>query len=175
MAPRRQRLTTIVLMGVAGSGKSTVMAALVERLGWAALEGDSLHPESNVEKMLAGRPLTDEDRWPWLDRVAAWIGEREAERASSIVACSALKRAYRDRLRAGHPSIWFVHLAAPARILGTRIERRDGHFMPRALLQSQLETLEPLGSDEPGWMIDSVESPAAIADRIAAALRVETD
>lgn len=160
-------------MGVAGSGKSSVMAALGDRLGWPALEGDSLHPQSNVEKMLSGRPLTDEDRRPWLERTAAWIDEREAERASSIVTCSALRRAYRDVLRDGHPSVWFVHLVAPPSILATRMERRDGHFMPRALLQSQLDTLEPLERDEPGWAINSVAAPGEIADRIAAALSLD--
>jgi gluconokinase len=160
-------------MGVAGSGKSSVMAALGERLGWPRLEGDSLHPQSNVEKMLSGRPLTDDDRWPWLEQIAAWIDAREAERASSIVTCSALRRAYRDVLREGHPSVWFVHLVAPHRVLATRMERRDGHFMPRALLQSQLETLEPLERDEPGWAIDSVAPSSEIADRIAAALRLD--
>jgi gluconokinase len=173
MAPRRQRLTTVVLMGVAGAGKSSVMIALAERLGWPTLEGDALHPPSNVEKMLAGRPLTDEDRRPWLELIAAWIAERERERSSSIVTCSALRRPYRDLLRSGNPSVWFVHLVAPPSVLATRMERRDGHFMPRALLQSQLDTLEPLAGDEPGWAIDSAAAPGVIADRIVAALRLD--
>lgn len=160
-------------MGVAGSGKSSVMAALGDRLGWPMLEGDALHPPSNVEKMLSGRPLTDDDRRPWLERIAAWIDEREAQRASSILTCSALRRAYRNILRDGHPSVWFVHLVVPPSVLATRMERRDGHFMPRALLQSQLDTLESLEPDEPGWAIDSAASVGTIADRIVAALRLD--
>src|SRR5262245_49001013 len=111
--PRRQRLTSLVLMGVAGSGKSSVMAELAARLGWPALEGDDLHPPRNVAKMAAGTPLTDDDRGPWLEAVAAWIGEREAQGQSSIVTCSALRRSYRDVLRRGHPWVWFVHLDIP--------------------------------------------------------------
>ena len=173
MAPRRQRITTIVLMGVAGVGKSSVMGALAKRLGWPTLEGDELHPASNVTKMAAGVPLTDADRQPWLERVAAWIGERESGRTSSIVTCSALRQAYRDQLRRGHPSVWFVHLVAPTEIVADRILRREGHFMPAGLLASQLETLEPLAPDEPGWTVDSVASPDEIADRIVAAFRLD--
>src|SRR5690349_4642478 len=146
--PRRQRMTSLVVMGVAGSGKSSLMAALRERLGWPSLEGDALHPEINVAKMAAGVPLTDEDRRPWLESIATWIGEREAGRESSIVTCSALKREYRDILRAGHPWVWFVHLVAPAEVLDDRLERRVGHFMPASMLASQLATLEPLEADE---------------------------
>src|SRR4051812_24251096 len=107
MSPRRQRVTTLVLMGVSGVGKSTVMAGLGHRLGWPTLEGDALHPRANVEKMAAGIPLTDADRRPWLRAIAAWIGGRERERASSLVTCSALRCAFRDELRRGHPSVWF--------------------------------------------------------------------
>jgi gluconokinase len=150
MSPRRQRIVTIVLMGVAGAGKSTVMASLVELLGWPWLEGDALHPPANVEKMAAGMPLSDADRMPWLDAVAGWIGERERERSSSVVTCSALRRDYRDRLR-------------------------RGHFMPASMLSSQLDALEPLQPDEPGWAVDALGEPAAIARRIVRALRLDPD
>ena len=172
MSPRRQRLTTIVLMGVAGSGKSRVMATLEEQLGWPALEGDDLHPPENVAKMAAGTPLTDADRLPWLRAISEWIGEREAERSSSIVACSALRRAYRDLLRRGHPSVWFVLLAAPVEVLEQRIRTRRGHYMPASLLASQLETLEPLERGEPGWAVDATPPPDVIAARIIEALRL---
>jgi gluconokinase len=172
MSPRRRRVTTLVLMGVAGSGKSSVMAVLEERLGWPALEGDALHPPSNVRKMAAGTPLTDADREPWLVRIADWIGERERERVSSLVTCSALRRAYRDTLRRGHPSVWFVHLEVPREVLEARMERRKGHFMPRSMLESQLETLEPLGSEEPGTTVDAAAPIDAVADSIIERFRL---
>jgi gluconokinase len=159
-------------MGVAGSGKTSVMDALVERLGWPSLEGDDLHPPSNVEKMAAGVPLTDADREPWLAAIADWIGMREGERSSSIVTCSALKRAYRDRLRDGHPSVWFVHLVAPTAVLRRRMARRSGHFMPPALLESQLATLQPLEPDEPGSTLDATAPPAELANRTIELLRL---
>ena len=172
MSPRRQRLITVVLMGVAGSGKSSVMAALVARLGWPALEGDTLHPPANVAKMAAGVPLTDADRAPWLDAVGDWISAREAERQSSLVTCSALRRAYRDVLRRGRPSVWFVHLAAPRDVLEARVRRRSGHFMPASMLDSQVATLEPLEPDEPGTTLDATPPPDAIADRVIELLRL---
>jgi gluconokinase len=168
---RSSPTTTIVIMGVAGCGKSTVMAALADRLGWATAEGDDFHSAEAVEKMRAGRPLTDEDRWPWLDRIAAWIGAREAAGESALVACSALRRAYRDRLRAGNASVRFAHLVVPPTILEDRLAQRRGHYMPPSLLASQLETLEPLQPDEPGAAFDSdgpaVRIAAEIVDRLA--------
>jgi gluconokinase len=188
-------------MGVAGCGKSTVMAALAERLGWPTAEGDEFHSPENVAKMASGRPLTDEDREPWLRSLAAWIGESEgadvgegvgegadvgaaagaprgaprgaAQGAggSAIVTCSSLKRAYRDLLRDGHPSVWFVHLVVPAVELDGRLRRRRGHYMPPALLASQLETLEPLVRDEPGLSV-SAEGPLdGVVDLIIEALK----
>ena len=173
MSPRRQRLATIVVMGVAGSGKSSLMAALEERLGWPTLEGDSIHPPPNIEKMAAGIPLTDADRRPWLEAIAAWIGERERARQSSIVTCSALRRSYRDILRRGHPWVWFVHLEASREVLESRIAGRTGHFLPASMLDSQLEALERLGPDEPGSTLAALEPPTRLADRIIEALRLE--
>jgi carbohydrate kinase (thermoresistant glucokinase family) len=152
-------------MGVAGAGKSTVMAELASRLGWRTLEGDDLHPPGNVAKMAAGRPLTDEDREPWLAAIAAWIGRAAAAAAPSIVACSALRRRYRDVLGAAGGGVIFVHLVAPAEVLATRMAGRAGHFMPPDLLASQLDLLEPL-ADETGFSLDATRPPAAIADEI---------
>jgi gluconokinase len=160
-------------MGVAGVGKSSLMAALSERLGWPTLEGDSLHPPENVAKMAAGVPLTDADRLPWLAAIARWIGEREAERSSSIVTCSALRRSYRELLRRGHPSVWFVHLVAPRETLEARIGGREGHYMPASMLASQLATLEPLERGEPGSTIDATPEQSTVADQIIEALRLD--
>jgi gluconokinase len=171
--PRRQRLTSLVLMGVAGAGKSSVMAALERRLGWPAMEGDGLHPPANVAKMAAGVALTDADREPWLKAVAAWIGAQEAARRSSLVTCSALRRRYRDVLRRGHPWIWFVHLEAPSSVLRERIGGRSGHFMPASMLDSQLATLEPLEPDEPGSTVEALGTPVQVADRLIQSLRLE--
>jgi gluconokinase len=146
---------------------------LAQRLGWPTLEGDELHPAANVAKMAAGIPLGDTDRAPWLEQIAAWIGAREAERSSSVVTCSALRRAYRGVLRRGHPSVWFVHLVAPGELIASRIEHREGHFMPAAMLASQLETLEPLEPDEPGWAVEALTSPQEIADGVIAALGLD--
>jgi len=172
MSPRRQRLTSVVLMGVAGSGKSSVMAALVARMGWPALEGDALHPPANVAKMAAGVGLTDDDRAPWLDAIGAWISAREAERTSAVVTCSALRRIYRDVLRRGRPSVWFVHLVAPRSVLKARMQQREGHFMPAAMLKSQLAALEPLGPDEPGTTLDATSTPDEVAEQLIETLRL---
>ena len=171
--PRRQRLASVVLMGTAGAGKSTVMAALAERLGWPTLEGDSVHPAGNVAKLAAGVPLTDADRRPWLEAISAWIGDRERERRSSIVTCSALRRSYRDLLRRGHPWIWFVHLDVSRAILEDRMASRSGHFMPATMLESQLATLEPLEPGEPGSVLAADGPPGELAERIIDTLRLE--
>ena len=171
--PRRQRLHSLVITGTAGSGKSTLMAALEERLGWPALEGDALHPAGNVAKMTAGTPLTDADREPWLRAIAAWIGEREAERRSSIVTCSGLKRRYRDVLRAGHPWVWFVQLEVPREVLESRVAQRMGHFMPPSMVESQLADLEPLQRDEPGMMLPALAPPTTLAGAIVERLQLD--
>jgi len=158
---------TLVLMGVSGVGKSTVMAALEERMHARFAEGDNFHPESNVRLMRAGTALTDEDRWPWLRSISVWIGECERDLVDGVVTCSALRRRYRDFLRDGHPSVRFVHLTLGPAALEQRVASREGHYMPASLLASQLQTLEPLGSDEPGLEIDAGESASAIAAAIA--------
>jgi gluconokinase len=162
--------TSIVVMGVSGSGKSTVAAGLVERLGWEFAEGDDFHPPANVEKMRAGQPLDDDDRWPWLRSLAAWIGDHERAGTSVVVTCSALKRVYRDLLRDGHPSVWFAHVTVDQELLRERMRKRPGHYMPASLLQSQLATLEPLGPDEPGASVSGAGSPGIVIEELLSAL-----
>src|SRR5918912_3722621 len=129
--------TSIVVMGVSGSGKTSVAQELTRQLGWDYIEGDALHPEANVAKMSAGIPLDDADRWPWLRRIAEVIGEHEAAGSSFLVTCSALKRSYRDLLRNGHPSVWFAHVQVSQEVLTDRLRQRQGHYMPPSLLGSQ--------------------------------------
>jgi gluconokinase len=160
----------LVVMGVSGVGKTSVARALVDRTGWAFREGDDLHPEANRAKMAAGTPLDHDDRWPWLHRVAEWIGSQEAAGRGGVVTCSALKRSYRDLLRDGHLSVRFVHLLADEDVLTARVTNRHGHYMPPALLRSQLDALEPLGPDEPGVRVETHGDPAAVADRALKAL-----
>jgi gluconokinase len=146
---------TVVVMGVSGTGKSTVGARLAQHLGVDLVEGDSHHPLANIAKMSAGTPLDDEDRWPWLRRLAAILAERHAAGLSTVLTCSALRRGYRDVLRSGLPDrdAFFVHLHADEAVLETRMRARD-HFMPPSLLRSQLDTLEALEPDETGVMLD---------------------
>jgi gluconokinase len=152
-SPSIPATTSIVVMGVSGSGKTSVARELTRQLGWEYIEGDDLHPEANVAKMAGGIPLEDEDRWPWLQRIADVIGEHEAAGTSLIITCSALKRSYRDLLREGHPSVWFAHVDVSRDVLAERLHNRTGHYMPPSLLDSQLATLEPLGDGEPGDVI----------------------
>lgn len=158
----------VVVMGVAGVGKSTVAQALAQRLGAPCAEGDDFHPEANIAKMSAGIPLDDSDRWPWLQRIAEWMSERGREGAGAVVTCSALKRSYRDVLRAGYPDVFFVHLSGDRALIGDRMSHRAGHFMPTSLLDSQFETLEPLQPDEKGVVLDVGVGPEEL---VAEALR----
>ena len=157
-------------MGVSGSGKTTVAETLDQRLGWPFQEGDDLHPAANVAKMHAGTPLDDADRWPWLDAIATWIGARLADDGAGVVTCSALKRAYRDRLVAGRAGVRIVYLHANPELLHERLASRRGHFMPASLLDSQLATLEEPGPEEHPIRIEDVGTPEQIADAILAAL-----
>ena len=142
----------VLVMGVSGAGKSTVGSLLAARLDVPFADADGFHPPANIEKMSRGEPLTDEDRWPWLDAIGAWLDAREA--TGGVVTCSALKRAYRDRLLAGRAAVRLLHLSGDPALIGARQAARQGHFMPPSLLDSQLATLEPLGDDEPGDVID---------------------
>jgi len=145
--------TILVVMGVSGSGKSTLAGVLAGRLGWALEEGDDLHPAANVAKMEAGIPLTDEDRRPWLELIREWIVAKQDAGEPGIVTCSALRRSYREIL--ARPGVEFVHLEGTRHDLAERLGRRLGHFMPASLLDSQLDTLEPLGPDEAGFVVDA--------------------
>lgn len=161
----------LVLMGVSGSGKSTVAGILAGALQWDLQEGDDLHPESNVAKMASGHPLTDEDRWPWLETVAEWIRAHTEKGQPGIVTCSALKRSYRDVLRRGsESSVVFVHLAGTRERISGRLNARMDHFMPSTLLDTQMSTLEPLDSDEEAIVVDVGPPPAEIAAKVIAAL-----
>ena len=163
-------MTRLVVMGVSGSGKSTVAAMLAERLGAEYVDADWLHPKANVEKMQRGIPLDDEDRWPWLRAIAARMHELRAKGRGCVVACSALKRAYRDVLRDGSADVRFVHLHGPAEAIAPRLSSRDGHFMPASLLASQFAALEPPQADE-GAIVVSVElAPAEIVEAIVTSL-----
>lgn len=142
----------VVVMGVSGSGKTTAGEALGAKLALRYSDADGFHPDANVEKMRAGEALTDDDRWPWLDEIGAWLATYSDEGA--VVACSALRRVYRDRLRAAEPRTSFLHLAGPQAVVQRRLDARSDHFMPPSLLQSQYDTLEPLEGDEAGVTID---------------------
>jgi gluconokinase len=162
-APPPSPTITLVVMGVTAAGKSVVMQALADRLAWPSADGDDFHPPGNVDKMRAGVALTDADRWPWLDAIADWIGRQEADGRSAVITCSALRRVYRDRLRVDHPSVRFAHLVTSRDRLADRLAERTDHFMPPALLDSQLEALEPLAADEPGGSFDADLSPDELA------------
>ena len=157
----------LVVMGVSGAGKTTLAEALAERLGWPFQEGDALHPEANITKMAAGIALDDADRWPWLDAVGGWIDGCVTGGRRGVITCSALKRAYRDRLRQDRPEVWFVFVRLAREVIAARLEHRESHFMPPALLASQFAALEPPGEDEPVISIDGRLSPA---EQVEAAL-----
>ncbi|MBY3552504.1 gluconokinase [Modestobacter lapidis] len=170
-APSIPATTSIIVMGVSGSGKTSVAVELARLLGWNYIEGDDLHPEANVAKMAAGTPLDDDDRWPWLRKIAAVIGEHERAGTSFLVTCSALKRSYRDVLRDGHPSVWFAHVNPSEAVLTDRLAKRTGHYMPPSLLGSQLATLEPLAADEPGAAVPGEASVEQTVTELLAALQ----
>jgi len=163
----------VVVMGVAGTGKTTIGPLLADRLGVPYAEGDDFHPPANISKMSAGTPLEDADRWPWLDAIGDWAHGRSG--LGGVVSCSALKRSYRDRLRASAPGVVFVHLAGDRALVEDRMTHRQGHFMPTALLDSQFATLQPLGADEAGVVVDVTGSPEEITERAADALDTVPD
>ncbi len=159
----------IVVMGVSGSGKSTVGAALAQRLRVPFADADDFHPQANIQKMTAGQPLNDDDRYPWLEAIGEWLATRGGD--GGVMSCSALKRKYRDQLRRHCPDVDFLHLSGSPEVIGRRQASRPGHFMPASLLASQFETLEPLETDERGVTVDVdqdidslVESYLALSD-----------
>lgn len=155
-------------MGVSGSGKSTVASRLAQRMGWNFAEADTFHSPANIEKMRAGVPLADADRWPWLEAIAARIGTARRERKPLVVTCSALKRSYRDRLRSGHGDVCFVYLKGPYETVAERMAGRSGHYMPPSLLQSQYDTLEEPAPEEDAIVLSIADSPDVLVERLAA-------
>ncbi|MEV7866951.1 gluconokinase [Streptomyces sp. NPDC088124] len=159
----------VVVMGVAGTGKTTVGPLLAAELGVPYAEGDEFHSPENIAKMSAGIPLEDADRWPWLDAIGEWAHRRNG--LGGVVSSSALKRAYRDRLRAAAPGALFLHLDGERELVERRMSERKGHYMPTALLDSQYAALEKLGADETGVTVDVSGTPEEITERAVAALR----
>ncbi|MGI8760460.1 MAG: gluconokinase [Jatrophihabitantaceae bacterium] len=167
------RRPVLVIMGVSGSGKSTVAGLLAGRLGWDLAEGDDMHPPANVAKMASGRPLDDADRWPWLDKIAAWIGEHVRAGRPGIITCSALKRSYRDVLRGD--GVVFVELVGTHDQIAARLVARHGHFMPAGMLDSQIERLEEPTAEEAAIRIDVTASPQEEAEQIINRLDLTAD
>lgn len=162
----------IVVMGVSGVGKTTVGERLAQRLGVPFVDADSLHSATAIAKMSNGIPLTDRDRWPWLERVGAVLADSTT---GVVVACSALKRSYRDAIRRRAPGTLFICLSASRAVLARRHAERSGHFMPPALLDSQIDTLEPLEADELGAILDADVPVQAIVDRAVAVVDEQLD
>ena len=160
----------VIVAGVSGSGKTTVGAMLAGRLGWPFADADDFHPPANVAKMQAGIPLTDADREPWLRAIAAWMDERIARGEDAVIACSALKRSYRDQLLDGRPAARMVFLAPDREVLARRLAARHGHFFPEQLLGTQLDALEPPGPDERVLTVVPSDDPDATVSSIIALL-----
>jgi len=159
----------VIVAGVSGSGKSTVGAMLAGRLGWRFADADTFHSAANIAKMRAGIPLSDEDRWPWLKAISAWMDELIARGEQAVLACSALKRSYRDLLLGGHPSARMIFLAVDREVLAKRLAARHGHFFPGQLLDSQFAALEP---PQPGERVVSVAEAAEPAETVASIVAV---
>nr|WP_141782755.1 gluconokinase [Nocardioides albertanoniae] len=159
-------------MGVSGSGKTTVGAAIAQRLRVPFADADDFHPPENIAKMSSGHPLDDDDRRPWLETLGDWLAERDS--TGAVMGCSALKRSYRDLLRSHAPRLRFLHLAGSQEVVEARLASRPGHFMPTSLLRSQFATLEPLADDELGTTIDIAQDIDAIVDRYLSTLSPTT-
>ena len=157
-------------MGVSGCGKTTVGSRLAARLGWEYAEADNFHSQANVAKMRSGVPLTDEDRWPWLDALAGWIDARRDAGKPCVVACSALKRSYRERLARGNDEVRFVYLRGGEKDIAERLAGRTGHYMPLSLLGTQFDILEEPAPDEEALVLDIDQPPEVLVDAIIAAL-----
>lgn len=160
----------VVVMGVSGSGKTTIGTLLAQRLGCVYAEADEFHPKANLAKMHAGIPLTDSDRKPWLAAIAEWISSFEDNGENAVVSCSALKRGYRDELRAGHKHVRIIYLDIDEDLLRSRITHRKGHFFPPELLDSQLATLERPAPEEHVIHVDNTSDPSTVVDEILSRL-----
>lgn len=156
----------LLVCGVSGSGKSTIGALLAQRLGWVYAEADAFHPPRNVAKMAAGHPLDDADRAPWLAAIGRFVDETTAAGTPAVVTCSALKRVYRDKLRAGRPNLRLVFLEASYELIRQRLSAREGHFFPAELLASQFRDLEPPGADEQAVEAAVDDTPEAVVERL---------
>lgn len=170
MAPSTQ----VVVMGVSGSGKSTVAALIATRISAELADADDFHPPANVAKMRAAQPLDDGDRAPWLAALSGWLAQHSADGQRAVLSCSALRRSYRDVLRTAGSGVVFVHLAGPRELIAERMRQRAGHFMPPALLESQFAALQPLGPDEAGITLDVRADGCVLADRAVAYLAART-
>jgi gluconokinase len=166
-------VSVIVVMGVSGSGKTTVGTLLAQRLGWPFADADAFHPPANVERMRAGIALTDEDRWPWLDAMAAWIDQARVSGKGGVVACSALKRRYRDRIIGARDDVRLVHLQGEYEIIARRMAERPHHYMPVSLLRSQFDALEPPAPEEASLVMPVAAPPGEIVERIVASLQAD--
>jgi gluconokinase len=162
----------IVVMGVSGAGKTTIAQALAARLKWSFIDGDSLHPQANIDKMKSGQPLDDADRVPWLAAIGAWIDARADAGEACIVSCSALKRAYRQTLARGRPQVEIVYLHGSQALIAQRLAERKSHFMPPSLLASQFHDLEPPTPDERVLTVEIDQSVEAIVEEIIRDLRL---
>ncbi|KXV25394.1 gluconokinase [Gluconobacter japonicus] len=162
----------LVVMGVSGTGKTTIATGLATRLGWHFQEGDALHPQSNVDKMSAGQPLTDEDRKPWLELCRDWLSKEIDAGHGAVLTCSALKRIYREQLRRDLP-VEFIHIRVDPKVLADRMTHRKGHFMPASLLPSQLATFEEPGEDEPVIHVCGEDHPDVVLEKLIQQFRDE--
>lgn len=156
----------LVLMGVCGCGKTTVAKVLAKQFGFELGEADDFHPAENIMKMSNGQPLTDEDRWPWLEILSDWLNREDKAGKRTVITCSALERTYRNKLQSTNAPLVFVHLDGTRELLLQRLHARTDHFMPATMLDSQLNTLEPLQEDEKGFVVDIDASPEDIAKTI---------
>lgn len=170
-APAASKPIVVVVMGVSGSGKTLIGEALAAALGGRFVEGDQFHPEANIRRMASGLPLRDEDRWGWLDAIAAEIANADSTEGALVIACSALKRAYRDRLRSANGRILFVYLDLERDVVAARVAARRDHFMPASLVDSQFAALEPPSPDEHALYLDGTGDPKELVDRAVAAAR----
>ncbi|MFI2651316.1 gluconokinase [Micromonospora fulviviridis] len=174
MTGERPPTRHVVVMGVSGAGKTTVARGISELTGLRFAEADEFHTEAHVAQMRAGIPLTDADRWPWLRALAGWMADRHAEGVSTVLTCSALKRAYRDVLRQGPADVEFLHLDGAAELIRDRLDRRVGHYMPASLFDSQRAILEHLGPDEAGVVLEVAAPPEELVRMAVARLGLPT-
>lgn len=174
MSAKQGSPVAIVVMGVQGTGKTTVGSLLAKELGVPFIDGDRLHPQRNIDLMASGHPLTDADRAPWLDRVGHALAE-SLPTGGAVIACSALRKTYRDRLRLDAPEAYFLELFGPMELIASRLDERTHEYMPHTLLQSQYDTLEPLGDDERGRRISVEHSPEDIVADVVSTYRQQVE